>query len=224
MNKVLMSHSVIFKQQSANVVQRSQLTFSRLQCIMYDWTKKKTSSGLARRSHTCTNAKIPKEKENWKNNMHQAYLHKPFILNFSQSEGRGLGQTQIYVPRVWPQALVRQSSSLIPDIWYLPDETGLQTQSWEKWHYLLVTQESQVSRRQAHQQLWVCSRKACWIFPSAISFISSVKYETIVSKMWTEFSMTDHFRCKWHRGSRQGHRQQKLLCRLRWYHPRLLFL
>lgn len=36
MNKVLMSRSVIFKQQSANVVQRSQMTFSRLQCIMYD--------------------------------------------------------------------------------------------------------------------------------------------------------------------------------------------
>lgn len=101
MNKVLMSHSLIFKQQSANVVQRSQMTFSRLQCIMYDWTKKKNQfwfSGTT--AHTCTQRCRKKKhelEEQYALSISFIFLYKRFILHFSRTEGQSLGQTQIHV-------------------------------------------------------------------------------------------------------------------------------
>lgn len=90
MNKVLMSRSVISKQQSANVLQRSQLTFSRLQCIMYDWVK--ISSGLAGRPRTHAR-NHNKKSMTWKNNMHSKHISIN-ILFWSSDEGQSPSRTQ----------------------------------------------------------------------------------------------------------------------------------
>lgn len=160
MNKVLMSHSVIFKQQSANVVKRSQMTFSRLQCIMYDWTKKKISFGLAGQWHT--HARKDTEKKAWIGrticikHIFYFFLYAIYFtfLHFFFTDGQSLGQTQIHVFKSCTTGC-RHWFSIFPVLFmtYGPCQMKLvcmQTQSWEKCDYLPFPQQPQVSWRQAH--------------------------------------------------------------------------